>query len=160
MCNSILELNDPRNILCIKLDEIAIDSSPLIEGTFKLYPDVDIQIDSMYDALLSPTPPDSTTQTYLEALVHSLLFILERQAADQLPGGVHSAQVLAVENLPAMFQQPTLSVRDILNMLLRMIPVASTHGLEALIMWANNKSLEWYRSLSPHDQQAYMDKAA
>lgn len=89
-CGSILEMNEPLNSLRIKLKELAVDSCPLLVGRFKLYPDVEVHIDGMYDALLTPTPTDATTQTYLEALMHILKLTLERKAADQLPGGRYS----------------------------------------------------------------------
>lgn len=161
-CANILAFNEPLNILRLKLEELANDSSPLLDGTFKLFQDVDVHIDAMYDRLLIPDATDATTHTYLEALMHSLLLILERQAEDQLPGGKHhdpsDGLKRAAANVPTT---NIISERDFgsLDMLLRMKPAASTHGLESLIMWTNNKTGDWFRKLTKVERDLLMDKA-
>ena len=86
MCENILALNNPLQELKEKLEKLSGDCSVLLDGTFKLYPDVDVHVDAIYDVLLTPDDTDSTTQVFLEAMMHGLLLILERQAEDQLEG--------------------------------------------------------------------------
>lgn len=159
---NILDLNEPLLQLKEKLEGLAQDSSPLIDGSFKLYADIDSHVDLLYDALLRPDLTDATTQIYLEAVMHGLLLILERQAEEQLPGGCHyepSRELLkSADNVPTT---NIVSERDFgsLDMLLRMKPAASTLGLESLIMWSNNKTADWVRQLSEIERSETFERA-
>lgn len=97
---------------------------------------METHIDTIYDTLLRPYDTDSTTQVFLEALMHGLLLILEPQAEDQLEG-IHSdptqQQSASAANVP---MTNIVSEGDFgsLDLLLKMKPAASTEGLESLIM--------------------------
>ena len=144
-----------------KLEKLSGDCSVLLDGTFKLYPDVDVHVDAMYDALLTPDDTDSTTQVFLEAMMHGLLLILERQAEDQLEG-VNSQptceQAASASNVPTT---NIVSERDFgsLDLLLKMKPAASTKGLESLIMWTNNKTASWLRTLTDAEKTKLFHEA-
>lgn len=159
---NILALNQPLLQLKEKLEGLAQDSSPLLDGNFKLYDDIDIHMDLLYDALLKPDPTDASTQVYLEAVMHGLLLILERQAEEQLPGGCHyqpsQKLLLAADNVPTT---NIVSERDFgsLDMLLKMKPAASTLGLESLIMWSNNKMADWVKHLTTVERSDIFERA-
>ena len=78
------------------------------------------------------------------------MLILERQAEDQLEG-VNSQpicyQAASASNVPTT---NIVSGRDFgsLELLLKMKPAASAKGLESLIMWTNNKTSSWLRTLT------------
>ena len=54
---------------------------------------VDIQKDEIYDSLFQPQDGESEvlTQQILELLCLTILIVLERQCADQLPGGKYAS---------------------------------------------------------------------
>lgn len=105
-----------------RLQQLTSDSSPLLDGTFRLFEDIEINMDCVYDSLLRPDVSDATAQTALEALMHALLLILERQAEYQL-GGKYNSPNQTLKNSAA--NVPTTNVtseRDFgsLDLLLRM----------------------------------------
>lgn len=151
---NILSLNEPITMMRDKLDACARDECQLLDGSLCLFEGIDIHMDVIYDALFALSPLDSLTQTFLEALMHGLLLILERQVQDQLPGGKYfkpsQSQLTAAANVPT---SNVVSERDFgcLDLLMRMKLSAKTFSLEALIMWANNKTSDWLKQLKDED---------
>ena len=95
----------------------------------------------------------------MELLCISMLLILERQCEDQLPGGIYwEEDVTKWSNVPATNM---VGERDfaVLDLLVRQKPAARTTSLEALIMWAHNKTSSWLATLDPETKTKYMTEA-
>ena len=87
---SILDLNPFLLQMKNKLEVWGTDASPLSEGV-PLFDENDVELhkDNIRDALLSPCDDvefNILTQQALEMCMHSILLVLERLGADQLPG--------------------------------------------------------------------------
>ena len=88
---SIFELNPFLAQLQEALQKLAKDSSPLMEGK-PIFDEeiVKIKKDVVYERLMSDVHSDEfqvLTQQILEIICATILIVLERQCADQLPGG-------------------------------------------------------------------------
>lgn len=78
--------------------------------------------------------------------MHSLLFIVERQAEEQLPGGKYFDPPQEVREVASSVPKSNkVSEREFasLDLLIRIKPHATIMAQEAIIMWAHNKTLKW-----------------
>ena len=137
------------------------DGTPLLLRD-AISPDLPVVNNDISGKLFEKTDPDveaMCAQT-LEMACCAILLILERQCADQLPGGkfwdVGNAEIY--QNVPST---NVISERDFaqLDLLLHSKPAARTLTIETLIMWVNNKKLEWLNSLDPTTRSKYMAQA-
>ena len=102
------------------------------------------------------------TQQALEMCMHSILLVLERLAADQLPGGKY---FIPSDSLKEMAQHVPktnkISEADfaILDLLVRKKPNASINAFDALIMWSKNKTVEWLDNLPIGEKQGLFKDA-
>ena len=134
------------------------DGTPLLLRD-AISPDLPVVNNDISGKLFEKTDPDveaMCAQT-LEMACCAILLILERQCADQLPGGkfwdVGNAEIY--QNVPST---NVISERDFaqLDLLLHSQPTACTLTIETLIMWVNNNPPpppppppEWLNSLDP-----------
>lgn len=104
----------------------------------------------MNDSLFIPVSEefDQLTQHALEMLMNALLIILERQAMDQLHGGIYMYYEPNLEQQSTAADVPTKNVvseRDfaILDMLVQQKLLANIASYEAIILLMNNKTRKW-----------------
>lgn len=159
------EMGNHYNKLQLSLQKWQQDPTPLMKGEVvfdeKLAP---INRDKRYEALFK-NPNDSIdeiTKQTLEILCAHFLILLERQVADQLPGG-NFFQPLA-EKQQATSSVPKTNVvseRDFaqLDLQLRIKPSARMVTHEALIMWRNNKTVSWLEKLSQQEKEKLLADA-
>jgi E1A/CREB-binding protein len=161
---SILDLNAPLNHMLQQLKSWAVDATPLFEGE-PLFRDVDIHRDELYQELFAESGDvdlDTYTQVALEMILTGIVLILERQAKDQLRGGIFFAPsetlLKSASNVPCT---NNVSERDfaILDVLVRMKPAASSHAYETYLMWLNNKPSKWLDSMDVTEKNALLDQA-
>ena len=163
---SILDLNPFLLQMKNKLEVWGTDASPLLEGV-PLFDENDVELhkDNIWDALFSPCDDvefNMLTQQALEMCMHSILLVLERLAADQLPGGKY---FIPSDSLKQMAQHVPktnkISEADfaILDLLVRKKPNASINTFDALIMWSKNKTMEWLDNLPIGEKQGLFKDA-
>lgn len=163
---NILSLNEHLLTMRIQLERWSKDASSLLEGE-PLFPEeiAEQHKDELYEELFRESADEEfqvMTQQALELVMSSMLILLERQAADQLPGGKYwepSEQVQAhASNVPTT---NILAERDfaILDLLVRQKPSARTLSYEAMVMWLHNGTVKWLESLSPEEKKEKMAHA-
>ena len=88
----ILHLNPQWLHLLCSLKDLAVDSTPLVEGK-SVFPDVDVnkKRELVLSSLLAETSPEVTilTKDCLEILCFDMVKLIDRQLKDQLPGGIY-----------------------------------------------------------------------
>ena len=107
---------------------------------------------------------DAITKQLLEILCAHFLIVLERQVADQLPGGEQSQRQETTEAREAAANVPKTNIvseRDFaqLDLQLRIKPSARMVTHEALIMWKNNKTVLWLESLPVKEKEKLLADA-
>ena len=166
---SILKVNNDLFQLKLSLEEGCKDATELMQGNGP-FPESIIHKDDLYEQLFGESGDeelDCLTQESLEILCHALLLILERQAADQLPGGKYWSEPgqpvsdklqTQTSNVPTT---NTVSERDfsVLDLLMRTKPNATVLAQEALTMWANNKTSEWLQNRSSTEKSDLLKEA-
>ena len=162
---SIFYLNPHLHQLQLSLQRFSKDASPLLDKECAFSDHVvDVQKDEIYDSLFQLQDEESQvlTQQILELLCLTILIVLERQCADQLPGGKYASpsekELLQASSVPT---SNIISERDfaLFDVLLKQKPGARTSSLEALIMWSNNKPAEWLYSLPEEERASYQKES-
>uniref|UniRef100_A0A8W8MPP0 Uncharacterized protein n=1 Tax=Magallana gigas TaxID=29159 RepID=A0A8W8MPP0_MAGGI len=161
---NILDLNPVLLNMKLNLQDLSQDASPLLEGHL-VFPEESVHKDEVYDSLFENTNDaifETYTQMALELAIGGMLLILERQAKDQLPGGIYyepsETDQLRAAAVPTT---NTCSERDFaqLDVLMRLKPSASTTAYESVIMWTNNKTSTWLNSLSNSEKNSIINDA-
>lgn len=161
---NILDLNPVLLNMKLNLQDLSQDASPLLEGHL-IFPEESVHKDEVYDSLFENTDDavfETYTQMALELALGGMLLILERQAKDQLPGGIYyepsETDQLRAAAVPTT---NTCSERDFaqLDVLMRLKPSASTTAYESVIMWTNNKTSTWLNSLSNSEKNSIINDA-
>lgn len=161
---NILDLNPVLLNMKLNLQDLSQDASPLLEGHL-VFPEESVHKDEIYDSLFENTNDaifETYTQMALELAIGGMLLILERQAKDQLPGGIFyepcETDQLRASAVPTT---NTCSERDFaqLDVLMRLKPSASTTAYESIIMWTNNKTSTWLNSLSNCEKNSIINDA-
>lgn len=157
---SIVDLNSPLAEMKQNVEDLTKDGSSLLDGSCRIFPDLSVHFDVIFDSLFQPSENlDDLTQATLEALMHVLLLISDRQAEDHLEGGKYcnptESKQTAASNVPTT---NLISERDFgsLDVLMRMKPATSTLYLEYLIMWSHNKTSKWLKELSVEKKERIM----
>ncbi|XP_048751175.2 uncharacterized protein LOC125662866 [Ostrea edulis] len=159
-----LDLNPVLLNLKLSLQDLSHDATPLLEG-HPIFPDENVHKDEIYESLFENTNDpafEMYTQMALELALGGMLLILERQAKDQLPGGIfHEPSENDQKRASAVPTTNTCSERDFaqLDVLMRLKPSASTTAYESVIMWTNNKTTIWLNSLSDKQRNSIIDDA-
>ncbi|XP_063415652.1 uncharacterized protein LOC134697357 [Mytilus trossulus] len=148
----ILDINDTLTGLRSFLAEAKDDCSEVVTGKHVPFPEESCKIenDIVMAELFKPDETDVMTIQVLQALFSCMLNLLDRQAADHLPGGKYfskptdisaeSKSVLKHNKLPEFFFGQ-------LDFLLRYRPNASLLCNEAYLLYSHNKTDEWLQSL-------------
>lgn len=159
--DNILSVNVHLHDLQKKLQEWKEDATPLLAGA-AVSSNIPIYHNHVSEKLFQKMNPDAEAMCIqaLEMACCGMLLILERQCADQLPGGKYwnIANSDTYTNVPAT---NVIAERDFaqLDLLLRAKPAARTLTLETLIMWVNNKTPEWLKTLDSTARSKYMSQA-
>ena len=150
----ILTLNSILGNLHAFLKEAKDDSNDVITGNLRPF-DWEGEDDRVSDELFEPDATDALTVEILQCLFNSMLIILERQAADHLPGGKfflttpeleeETKSALKHNKLPEYFFGQ-------LDRLMKFRPNASALCNEAYIMFLHNKTCKWLDDL-PEDER-------
>ncbi|CAG2222461.1 unnamed protein product [Mytilus edulis] len=154
----ILDLNNVWLNFYNFLDEFSKDSSDLLRGKV-IYPDYTIK-DEVNNSLFMECEKeiDILTIEALQILCTNFLIIIKRQLGDNLPGGKFSVDSAEnFENLKNISKNVSstniISERDFANLdrLTREKPNANTNAIavEGMILFTNNKTLQWLDSLNP-----------
>ena len=152
----ILDLNDIWFNFYNFLNEYSQDSSDLL-GCKIIYPDFTEQ-DDVFDCLFADHNLELNILTIeaLQVLCTNFLIIIKRQLGDNLPGGKYNIDT--AENFKELRQSSStvantniISERDFANLdsLRREKPNANTVALEGMILFTNNKTLNWLENLQP-----------
>ncbi|KAJ8353653.1 hypothetical protein SKAU_G00212200 [Synaphobranchus kaupii] len=163
---NILSLNQHLLTMRIQLQRWSKHASSLLEGEPLFSPDIAEQHqDILFEELFRESADEEfqvLTQQALELVMSAMQILLERQAADQLPGGKYwdpSAQIQAhASNVPTTNM---LSERDfaVLDLLVRQKPSARTISHEAMVMWLHNGTMQWLDNLTPEEKEEKMTMA-
>jgi hypothetical protein len=155
----ILHLNELWEDLLSDLDKFAQDPAPLLQGKGPLCLAGEVHSSSLkHEALFEQGQEDmqNLTKMSLQMMCISMAVLINRQLQDQLPGGTFhkpSPQVLLeTGQCPAT---NIISERDFshLDRVLKEKPNISTIAATGTIMFLNNKTSNWLKSL-PEDQKA------
>ena len=95
-------------------------------------------------------------------LMHAVLIIIERQCADQLPGGKYwnpSPSMIAAASSVPTTNKASEADFEILDLLVRIKPNANISTMLTLIMWSKNNTLEWIRERNSDDRAMLLEKA-
>ncbi|XP_065670647.1 uncharacterized protein LOC136089042 [Hydra vulgaris] len=147
--------------LKMKLSDLGKNASSIMISKTPIFSlnNVNIHKDILYDKLFEETNDTDLnilTQQTLEEICHSLLVVLERQSADQLPGGKYwypSDNISkAAENVPTT-NKASESDFAVLDLLIRTKPNAKIQTIQAYTMCCKNKTLDWLdkKTLDEHD---------
>ncbi|VDI62003.1 Hypothetical predicted protein [Mytilus galloprovincialis] len=162
----ILDLNNVWLNFYNFLDEFSKDSSDLLRGKV-IYLDYTIK-DEVYNSLFLECEKeiDMLTIEALQILCTNFLIIIKLQLGDNLPGGKFSVdRAENFENLKNISRNVSttniISERDFANLdrLTREKPNANTIAVEGMILFTNNKTLQWFDSLN-HDKKTEVFKIA
>ena len=159
---TILEMNTYFDVLITKLDEWAQDARRLLQGDAELYADYPPIKDEIWYRLIASTDHDATAQELLEILCKAFSALLSRLVQDHLPGGAHcNPSVELINETKSVSKTNVVSERDFgkLDCLLREKPNATTLSLEAMILFSNNKTMNWLTSKSPEEVQHLLQAA-
>ena len=160
---SVLDMGSTYCEMKNKFDFWSEDSSMLIDGSARCILDIDISEDEVWKALISSTANDGMTQEILQLLFHAFSVTTQRLLVDHLPNGIYY-NVTDEEVIAEITSVPTTNVspeRDfaVLDRYLREKPNAHTVALEAIIMFAHNKTSLWMEKLT-YDERERLLKTA
>ena len=159
----ILHLNDTWLHVIRKLEEFAVNSSPLLEG-IEFVPGSPVSKDEVYHSLFAPQPPEIEDMTgdCLRLISCNATILLKRQLQDQLPGGIfyQPSEELLHETATAPAHN-IVSERDFaqLDSQLRNKPAISTVSMSGLIAYSNNRTPEYLDELSEEERHNIITKA-
>ena len=168
--NNILVINPYLLQLKYKLTDLCADATPVFNGIEvfskgKLDYDGDlVNEDELYDKLFEDSGDDELDVMAIQALenvFHAILMVVERQAVDHLPGGIHyrpsEKQQAGSSNVPS--HKASESEFAILDLLIRMKPNANIETLEMITMWYRNKTGDWLHQKSDTEKEVIMQEA-
>ena len=161
--SSVLEMSSTYSEIKKQFDSWAEDSSSLIEGSIRCIPDGVIHEDEVWNALIQSNSTDTMTQELLQLIFHSFSVTTQRLLIDHLPGGIHH-NVTDETTIEETRSVPTTNVspeRDfaVLDRLLREKPNAHYIALEAMILFAHNKTSLWMNKLSSDERSKLLEAA-
>ena len=168
---TILEMTPYLQDLKIKLEEITQNSKPIFEKDFFIFDPCKFgengkinKESALFKKLLEKHAPEIDEMTFLalEAILSSVLIILERQAKDQLDGGKYARPTddfkKSAENIKA-HNKASESDFGILQHLINNKPSANIETYEALTIFPRNKTSDWLDSKTPEERAKLMSHA-
>ncbi len=138
----------------------SLEGEPLFDVT-----KVELHKYELYEELFSDTGDvdmEAFTPAALEMIVTGTVLILERQAKDQLEGGMFFGRSEELQNSAKNVPTTnTISERDfaILDILVRLKPAATCHAYETYLLWLNNKPSEWLDTMDVQQKNKLLDMA-
>ena len=146
----VFNLNELLSVLLDFLEIGKEDSSIILSGNLKPFPDQINDNDEILNELLKPDDSDELTVQILQSLFGVMIILLKRQAGDHLPGGKFStptqltreqtSSCLKHNKLPEFFFGQ-------LDFLMKYRPNATTLCNEAYLLFSHNKTDEWLNNL-------------
>ena len=138
------------------------DASSLLDGSAKCFSGAKVMMDAVFDALTAPDESDSLVLELLQLLCGTFHTFSSRLLADHLYGGVHSN--LSEEARAQTSSVPTtnrVSEKDfaLLDPLVREKPNAALIALEGVILFANNKTMQWLNEKDAEEKQRLLEAA-
>ena len=161
---NVLSLNPALHRLQQALQRFSDDAKPLLQGEV-IFDEVEAPVkrDAVYDSLFSEEHHDAAQDNMclqaLELLCSAMLLILERQCESQLPRGIYCDLGDSAKNWSNVPATNMVGDFAVLDLLVRQKPASRTISLEALIMWAHNKTSSWLDDLDPSIKAKYMAEA-
>ena len=160
---SVLKMGSTYCELKHKLDLWSTDSSSLLDGSARCIEGIPIHSDEVWDTLIQSSSTDEMTLELLQLLCKAFSVTTQRLLVDHLPNGIYY-NVTDEELIKETASVPTTNVspeRDfaVLDRYLRNKPNAHLISLEAIILFAHNKTSSWMEKL-PHDEREKLYKAA
>ena len=153
--NHILDLNDEWFNFKQNVEKFSSDASALVDGKI-IYPEFTNK-DLVFDSLFSVQDPElnSLTIEALQIILLNLSIIIERQLSDILPGGHLNENTDGVDGPQLRKESKTvhptniISERDFANFdrLKWEKPNANIVALEGLILFSNNKTVNWLNEI-------------
>ena len=143
-------------------DEWSCDATCVLTGTAVLFDDFPPKEDAIFNALISPSEYDATSQEILQTLFASLSLLVSRFVEDHLPEGkYHNPSTQLQTETRSVPKTNVVSEMDFaqLDRLLYQKPNATTLCLEGMILFANNKTSRWLYSKSPEERHDLLKKA-
>ncbi|XP_033117054.1 uncharacterized protein LOC117116991 [Anneissia japonica] len=162
--DNVLSLNPTLHQLQEKLEKWKDDATDLFNGE-TVFDDAVVEKDDIYEALFKDCDDPQMEILCIQALeltTCAMLLILNRQCADQLPGGKYwnldEQRTSKYQNVPSTNM---IGERDfaMLDCLIRQKPNVRCTHLETLIMWSNNGTRLWLDGLDPETKAKYMAQA-
>ena len=148
----ILEMNKKYQHMVACFEKWAQDATPVLTGEARLFEEYPPSVDFVWDALLKTSTLDSLVQEILEALFSAFSALLHRMVVDHLSGGIYDVELTEdkLRQTASVQKTNTVSERDFaqLDRLLREKPNATIMSIEAMVMFSNNKTPKWIRTLS------------
>ena len=118
--------------------------------------------DEIWYHLIASTDHDATAQELLEILCEAFSATLSRLVQEHLSGGVNcNPSAEPINETKLVSNTNVVSKRDFgkLDCLLCEKPNATTLSLEAMILFSNNKTMNWLTSKSPEEVQRVLQAA-
>ena len=159
----ILHMNDTWLHVISKLEEFAVNSSPLLEG-MEFVPGSPVTKDEVYHRLFDPQPPEieDLTGDCLRLICCNAAILLKRQLQDQLPGGIfyQPSEELLRQTATAPAHN-IVSERDFaqLDRQIREKPSISTVSMSGLVTYSNNRTPDYLDELSEEERHNIITKA-
>ncbi|XP_038050668.1 uncharacterized protein LOC119723859 [Patiria miniata] len=139
------------------------DASEVVQGEVKMYDDVPIEMNEVFDSLVKPCANDGACKDVLQCMFKAFHKLGERMLESQLSGGEHSE--MSTEALSETVSVPRTNVgaeRDfgMFDRLLREKPRATEYAIEGIIMCRRNQTSEWRDSLEAEMKKKMMKVAS
>ena len=157
----ILDLNDHFNRAVDLFDKWSKDASDLIDGSAKLFDNVPVHKDPVFDSLVEPND-NISTKYLLQNIMTAFVSVSKRQLADQLMGGVHhnpSADLLKQASSCPAHNISGERIFGQLDFNLHRAPNAAVEFVEAKIMFAENKTAQWLNEKTQFEKKCLHDSA-
>ena len=147
-----------------KCEKWAQDSSPLLYEGDCVFPEIEINRDHVFEELFKEHDEnlDSLTLEALQMIMASFVLLINRQVGEAfLDGEVSSTSDEIRTETKSMPKTNTISERDFgqLDLIKRTKPNISVLGMEASIMFSNNRTSNYLDTLDPKKKAKLLDDA-
>ncbi|KAJ8368938.1 hypothetical protein SKAU_G00089660 [Synaphobranchus kaupii] len=163
MPGNILDLNTDLERMLSSLQVWSSDGSVAMKrgSVFAVQP-LDNELTAKIFGEVENAEENAFTQLAIELISAEMLIVLQRQASIQLPGGKHWEPSTPVQQMAKTVPKTNMLGEcdmAVLDNLLRSKPSISSHNLETLVMWWQNKPSNYLDSLSPAERTKVLDEA-
>ena len=161
----IFDLNELWEDLLSYLEAYSGDPSPLLDGKAPSCTEAHVKsTNPKHDKLFAACEGDvqRLTEMCLKMICVNMAVLIKRQLQDQLPGGqFHKPHPDILQETGKCPSTNLITERDFahLDRQLKEKPNISTLAVTGTVMFGNNKTGEWLKSLSKEDRDRHMEKA-